>query len=138
MIIKLTSKTKTIPRVLCLPKSGHQCIYSTYESSLPSTRHLRWPSHDSLRNERVIVWFFLSLCCELRERERERKGTRVFLVICKIGVGPDQPCGRCVNKTCRCVKKKLKYFKFAAFTVGMRLGSEDLSFCYFLTVVCVR
>ena len=35
-------------------------------------------------------------------------------------------------------KKKLKYFKFAAFIVGMRLGSEDLSFCYFLTVVCVR
>ena len=72
-----------------------------------------------------MILLSLSVC--VRVCERTGKGIGVVLVICKWEVGPGQPRGRCLKK-----KEKL-YFKFAAFTVGvgMCLGSDDVSFCYF-------
>ena len=50
---------------------GHRCESTRVEPSLPCTRHLSQPSHDSLTNDRVrviSVWFFWVCRC-VRERD---------------------------------------------------------------------
>ena len=63
---------------------GHRCESTRVEPSLPCTRHLSQPSHDSLTNEsvRVIsVWFFWVCRC-VRERDKgKNRGSFGNLII---------------------------------------------------------